>query len=74
LSHIALETLQACNYWLLASDGSLSDRIDLSTEERSLQFTKSIVALCDHIAVQTNIETAIGTIAQRQFATFGVRS
>jgi len=74
LSHIALETLQACDYWLLASDESLSGRIDLSIAERSLEFTKAIAALCDHIAVQTNIETAIGTIAQRQFATFGVRS
>ncbi len=71
LSGLALDKLQACDYWLLASDELISGRVELSTEERSFEFTKSIYDLCDCIAsVQNDIDTAIGSIAKRQFVTF----
>ncbi len=74
-SGLALDTLQACDYWLLASDELISGRVELSTEERSFEFTKSIHDLCNCIAsVQNDIDTAIGSIAKRQFVTFGAHA
>ena len=75
LSVLALDTMQACDYWLLASDESISGRAELSTEERSFEFTKSIHDLCNCMAsVQNDIDTAIGSIAKRQFTTFGAHA
>lgn len=42
LSNLARRTLQVCDYWLLASDQSISGRVELSSEERSLAFTTSL--------------------------------
>jgi len=42
LSGLALDTLQACDHWFLASDESISGRIQLSAEERSFEFTNAI--------------------------------
>ncbi|WP_143198768.1 hypothetical protein, partial [Bradyrhizobium sp. AS23.2] len=42
LSHLARSTLRSCDYWLLASDESLSGRVNLSIEDRSLAFARSI--------------------------------
>jgi hypothetical protein len=50
LSALARDTMQACDHWLLASDESTSGRVELSTEERSFEFTKSIHDLCNCIA------------------------
>ena len=75
LSGLALDILQACDHWLLASDASNSGRVELSAEERSFEFTKLIHDLCDCIAsVQNDIDTAIGSIAKRQFAKFGAHA
>jgi hypothetical protein len=75
LSDLALQTMRACDYWLLARDASISGRLELSAEERSFEFTKLIQDLCDCIASASNdIETAIGSIAARQFAMFGGRA
>ncbi len=75
LSDLALDAMQACDYWLLASDESISGRVELSTEERSFEFTKSIRDLCDCLAsAQNDIDTAIGSIAKRRFATFRARA
>jgi hypothetical protein len=75
LSRLARDTRQACDYWLLASDESISCRVELSTEERSFEFTKLIHDLCDCMAfVQNDIDTAIGSIAKRRFATFGAHA
>jgi hypothetical protein len=75
LSDLALHTMQACDYWLFARDESIFRRVELSAEERSFEFTKLIQDLCDCIASAPNdIETAIGSIATRQFATFGTRA
>ena len=75
LSALALDTMQACDHWLLASDESISGRVELSPEERSFEFTKSIHDLCDCMAsVQNDIDTAIGSIAKRQFVTFGAHA
>jgi hypothetical protein len=69
---LALETMQACDYWLLASNESISGRVKLSTEERSFEFTRLIHDLSDCIASAPNdIETAIGSLAKRRLATFG---
>jgi hypothetical protein len=74
-SDLALHTMHACDYWLLARNESISRRVELSAEERSFEFTKLIQNLCDCIASAPNdIETAIGSIATRQFATFGARA
>jgi hypothetical protein len=75
LSDLALHTTRACDYWLLARAEPISRRVELSAEERSFDFTKLIQDLCDCIASAPNdIETAMGSIATRQFATFGVRT
>jgi hypothetical protein len=75
LSGLALDTMQACDYWLLASDESISGRVEMSTEERSFEFTRSIRDLCNCLASEPDdIETAIGSIAKRQFATFGAHA
>ena len=72
LSDLALQTMRACDYWLLAREPSI---FRLSAEERSSEFTKLIQDLCDCIASASNdIETAIGSIAARQFAMFGGRT
>lgn len=63
LSDLALRTMQACDYWLLARDKSISRRVELSAEGRSFELTKLIQDLCDCIASAPNdIETAIGSI------------
>ena len=75
LSDLALNTIRACDYWLLARDESIFRRVELSAEERSFEFTKLILDLCGCIAsAPHDIETAIGSIATRQFATFGARA
>jgi hypothetical protein len=75
LSDLALHTMQACDYWLLARDESIFRRVELSADERSFEFTKLIQDLSDCMASAPNdIETAIGSIATRQFATFGARA
>jgi hypothetical protein len=75
LSDLSLHTMQACDYWLLARDASISRRVELSAEERSFEFTKLIQDLCDCIASAPNdLETAIGSIATSQFAMFGTRT
>lgn len=72
LSDLALQTMRACDFWLLARDTSISGRSELSAEERSFELTELIQDLCDCIASAPNdIETAIGSIAARQFAMFG---
>jgi hypothetical protein len=69
LSDLARRTMRACDYWLLARDG------EGSAEERSLEFTKLIHDLCDCIASAPNdIDTAIGLIGKRRFATFGAHA
>jgi hypothetical protein len=74
-SRLALDTMQACDYWLLARDETISCRVELSTEERSFEFTKLIHDLCDCMAsAQNNIYAAIGSIAKGRFATFGARA
>jgi hypothetical protein len=74
LSDLALQTLQACDYWLLARDASIFRRLEPSAEEKSFEFTKLIQDLCDCIALANDIETATGLIAKMQFATFGARA
>jgi hypothetical protein len=74
-SRLALDTMQAWDYWLLARDESISGRVELSAEERSFEFTRLIHDLCDCIASAPNdIKTAIGSLAKRQLATFGART
>jgi hypothetical protein len=77
LSGLARETLQACDYWFLAGGESITaGRVELSTEERSLNFTKFIHDLCDRIASIQNedVDTTIGSMAKHQFATFGAQT
>lgn len=72
LSDLALQTMRACDFWLLAQGTSISGRSELSAEERSIQLTRLIQDLCNCIASAPNdIATAIGSIATRQFAMFG---
>jgi hypothetical protein len=74
LSDLARRTLQACDYWLLGSDEFLSGGIELSIEERSIEFTKSIQNLCVSLAsAASDIGTAI-SLAKRQFVMFGART
>ena len=72
LSDLALQTMRTCDCWLLAR-ASISHRLELSAEERSFEFTKLIRDLCDCIA-SAPIETAIASIAKKQFAMFGARA
>jgi len=75
LSSLARDTMQGCDYWLLASDEAISGRVELTPEERSSGFTRSIHDLCDCIASeQDDIDTAIGSIAKRQFVALGARA
>lgn len=52
------ETLYACDYWLLASDRSISRQVDLSIEARSDAFTAAIDVLCGALASADCIEKA----------------
>jgi hypothetical protein len=75
LSGLALDTMQACDYWLLANDQPISGRNELSIEERSFEFTRSIRDLCDCITSEKDdIATAISLSAKRWFATFGAHA
>jgi hypothetical protein len=68
----ALETMHACDYWLLASDKSISGQDQLSADERSFEFTRAICALCECLAfAQHDIDTAIPSVAKQRFASFG---
>src|SRR5262249_51612426 len=72
LSDLARQTMQACDYWLLARDETISRRVEWTVEGRSCGFTKLIHNLCDCIASAPNdIDTAIGLIGKSRFATFG---
>src|SRR5262249_5548751 len=65
LSDVARQTMQACDYWLLARDETISRPGEWSAEGRSCEFTKLIHNLCDCIASAPNdIDTAIGLIAK----------
>jgi len=69
----ALETMHACDYWLLASDKSISGQDQLSADERSFEFTRAICGLCECLAfAQHDIDTAIAAVAKQRFASFGV--
>jgi hypothetical protein len=75
LSALARRTLRVCYYWLLASDESLSGRIAFSVEERSLAFARSIRDLGLSLASSdSDVQTAISSLAKRRFVTFGARS
>ncbi|MGH6681682.1 MAG: hypothetical protein ACREDL_22715 [Bradyrhizobium sp.] len=75
LSEHARNTLRACDYWLLASDESLSGQAELSIEERSTELTRSIHDLCDALASPgDDIDSAISGLAMRRFAMFGARA
>ncbi len=52
------ETLYACDYWLLASDRSISRQVDLSIEARSDAFTAAIDELCGALASAECFEKA----------------
>lgn len=52
------ETLYACDYWLLASDKSISRQVDLSCEARSDAFTAAIDELCGALASAECIKKA----------------
>jgi len=75
LSGLARDTMRACDYWLLASDESLSGRVELSVNERSNEFTGSIRDLCESFAsAQNDIDSAITGFAERRFAMCGARA
>jgi hypothetical protein len=75
LSGLARDTMRACDYWLLASDKLMFGRVDVSIEERSFEFTKSVHDLCNYIAsAESDIFTAVSSFAKRQFAMFGARA
>jgi hypothetical protein len=75
LSGLAHNAMRACDYWLLGSDECLSGRVELSIEERSLEFTKSIHDLCVSLAsADTDIHTALTSLAKRRFVLFGART
>jgi len=68
----ALETMHACDYWLLASDEPISGRVQLPADKRSFEFTKSIHALCDCLTfAQNDTHAAIASVAKQRFASFG---
>jgi len=65
--------MHACDYWLLASDKSISGQDQLSADERSFEFTRAICGLCECLAfAQHDIDTAIAAVAKQRFASFGV--
>jgi hypothetical protein len=75
LSNLAYSTMRACDDWLLASDVSLSGRVELSIEERSNEFTRSIFDLCGSLASAKNgLDCAITRLVMRQFAICGGRA
>lgn len=75
LSGLAHSAMRACDYWLLVSDESFSGRVELSTEERSLEFTKSIHDLCVSLAsAETDIHTTSTSLAKRQLVMFRARA
>lgn len=72
LSNLARSALRACDYWLLASDESLSGRVELPPEERSLALVSSIRDLGLSLATpDRDIHTAISSVANRLFVAFG---
>lgn len=72
LSTLALSTLRACDYYLLASDESLSGQAELSIDERSIEFTRSIHDLCLSVgSTENDMRVALTSLAKRQFVTFG---
>jgi hypothetical protein len=75
LSALARSTLRACDYCLLASDESLSGQAELSIDERSIEFTRSIHDLCLSVgSTENDIHIAITSLAKRQFVTFGAHA
>lgn len=72
LTDVARETMGACDHWLLASEASSSDGVELSPEQRSLEFTRSICDLCEVLAFATrDIDAAVSSFAERRFAMYG---
>jgi hypothetical protein len=72
LSRRDRDAMRACDYWLLTSDESICPGGELSPEQRSLEFTKLIDDLCSGLAsAADDIESAVGSIAERRFALHG---
>jgi hypothetical protein len=65
------EALYACDYWLLASDKSISRQVDLSFEARSAAFTTAIDELCGALASAESIKKAFSSATIRSFIAAG---
>jgi hypothetical protein len=65
------EALYACDYWLLASDESISRQVDLSFEARSDAFTTATNELCGALASAECIKKAFGGATVHSFIAVG---
>jgi hypothetical protein len=65
------EALYACDYWLLASDESISRQFDLSFEARSDAFTTATNELCGALASAECIKKAFGGATVHSFIAVG---
>jgi hypothetical protein len=63
--------LLACDYWLLASDKSISGQVGLSVEARTNAFTKAVNELCGELASAEFVKDVFSGEAVRRFVKFG---
>jgi hypothetical protein len=74
LTGAELETLFACDYWLLASDKSISRQLDLSFEARSVAFTAAVDELCGALASAECIKKVFSNATVRSFITINAQA
>jgi hypothetical protein len=68
------ETLSTCDYWLLASDKSISRLLDLSFEARSVAFTTAVDELCGALASAECIKKVFSNATVRSFITINAQA